>query len=102
MGNQRPLFIVFIFGFIKQTLQFLQKYLKNVHPVSRVGIRTHDILEFPVTTSHGLPLTIKYLQLFCFRPKTYTLIFYFSMRNSHPIHLRFNLSLNLSLRQSIS
>ena len=45
MGQSRPLFL-FIFGLFKQTLlQFLQQInVKNVHPVSSAGIRTHNLL----------------------------------------------------------
>ena len=33
----------FIFVFFKHTLQFLQQiYVKNVHPVYRAGIKTHN------------------------------------------------------------
>ena len=42
MGQPRPL-LLFIFGLFKQmSLQFLQLYVKNVHPVYGAGIRTHD------------------------------------------------------------
>ena len=44
MGQPRPL--SFIFGLFKQILlQFLQQInVKNVHPVSGAGIRTHNLL----------------------------------------------------------
>ena len=43
MGQPR-LLLLFIFGLFKQTsLQFLQKYVKNVIQVYGAGIRTHDL-----------------------------------------------------------
>ena len=40
-----PVSFSFIFSLFKQTLRFLQQiYVKNVHPVYRAGIWTHDIL----------------------------------------------------------
>ena len=43
MGRPQPLFRLF-FVFFKQTLQILQQItVKNVHPVYRDGIRTHNL-----------------------------------------------------------
>ena len=45
MGHLRPL-LSFIFGLLKQTLQFLQQYIvKNIHPVCGVGNWIHDLLD---------------------------------------------------------
>ena len=42
--NKPGLFLIYYRSYQK-TLQFLQQYtMKNVHPVSHVGIRTHDLL----------------------------------------------------------
>ena len=42
MGQPRP--FSFIFDLFKQTIQFLQQINgKNVHPVCRAGIQTHDL-----------------------------------------------------------
>ena len=39
-----PASFSFIFGLLKQTLQFLQQiYVKNVHPVYGTGIQTYDL-----------------------------------------------------------
>ena len=44
MGNPLPLFNLFLVHF-KQTMQIVQQInVKNVHPVSGAGIRTHDLL----------------------------------------------------------
>ena len=49
MGHPRPLFRLFI-SLFKQIIQILQQInVKNVHPVSGAGIRTHD----PLTTRPG-------------------------------------------------
>ena len=39
-----PASLSFIFGLFEQTLQFLQQYnVKNAHPASGAGIRTHGV-----------------------------------------------------------
>ena len=45
LNGPTPAFFSFIFGFFKQTLQFLQQIgmWKNVHPVYGAGIQTHDL-----------------------------------------------------------
>ena len=44
MGYAQPIFRLFLV-FFKKTLQFLQQHnVKNVYPVSRAGIWTHDLL----------------------------------------------------------
>ena len=43
MGHLQPTIHLFS-GFFNETLQFIQQiHVKNVHPVSGAGIRTHDI-----------------------------------------------------------
>ena len=57
MSQLRPLFL-FIFGFFKQTIQFLQQInVINVHPEYGTRIRTHDLSHelSPITTRPGLP-----------------------------------------------
>ena len=46
IGQIRPL-LSFIFGLFKQISQFLQQYthVKNVHPISVVGIETRNLLD---------------------------------------------------------
>ena len=46
LNGPTPASFSFIFGLFKQTLlQFLQQInVKNVHPVSSAGIRTHNLL----------------------------------------------------------
>ena len=52
------LFFVYFWSFQTNNTILHQIYVKNVHPVYRAGIRTHNLSEqksLPITTRSGLP-----------------------------------------------